>query len=238
MEIDSDQIALARRPIPAMQPVGLSEWLRVTGAYAAQMDEKARLLDSSGKAVLMREEGSGAAEAEFAEVLIEALSARPDFALSGGAVTRPDGRRVQLDGLDGLNLAGCLIQEDVCLLEKRGAEHVLSAALLAFPASWTLSEKIGRPLTAIHGPVAPYDGGVAARVQRMFDGLAPGRVLTRANLLPYADAALHQPRSENAPRKDAPGSHRFWRSERQTLRKLPRTGAVVFTILTSVAPLR
>ena len=113
---------------------------------------------------------------------------------------------------------------------------MLTAALLAFPASWSLAEKIGRPLTAIHAPVAPYDEGIATRVQRMFDALPPGRVLSRANALGYDDPALFQPRSEHA-RRDRPGARPAWlRSERQTIRKLPDTGAVVFTILTSVVP--
>lgn len=235
MEIDSDQIALAQRPIPAMAPQPLSDWLRVTAQYDAQMEEKARLIRTRRETVLMRRPGSEAAEAEFADVLIEAVSGRADFTVSDDRVTRPDGRTVPIGALSGLELAGRLIQEDVCLLEKRGDEHVLTAALLAFPASWMLSEKIGRPMSAIHTPVAAYDAGIAARVQRMMDGLAPGRILTRANLLPYSDPALHQPRSEAA-RRDKSAEPMFLRSERQSFRKLPLTGAVVFTILTIVAP--
>lgn len=237
MSIDIDQIALARRPIPAMAPVPLSDWLQVTGHYGPQLKEKARVIRERRESVLMRLPGSEMAETEFGEVLIEALSTHEAFAVEGAQVTRPDGRLVRVDGSYGLELAGQLIQEDVCLLEKRGGEHVLTAALLAFPASWSLSEKIGRPLSAIHVPVAAYDAGIAARVQRMFDGLAPGRILTRANLLRYADPALYQPRSETAPPRDKPAARAFFRSERQTLRKLPRSEAIVFTILTSVAPM-
>lgn len=237
MELDKEQIALARRPIPSMLPVPPEDWLRVTGHYAGQMAQKAHLLEGGAEGILMRLPGSEMAEAEFGGLLIEALSARPDFTIDGNEVRRPDGVVMSCDGLAGLDLAGRMIQEDICLLEKRGDEHVLTAALLAFPASWTLAEKIGRPLSAIHDPVAAYDGGIASRVQRMFDGLAPGRVLSRANLLTYADPSLHQPRSEFARRNDPPEARRFFRSERQTLRKLSRSGAVVFTILTSVAPM-
>lgn len=235
-QIDPEQIALARRPLPAMRPVPLSDWLRVTPDYAAQLREKGRLLDEAPDRVLLRSEGSEAAEDEFGEALMEALSERADFDVSGESVTRPDGDRIVRGGLRPLELAARLIQEDICLLEKRGEEHVLKAGLLAFPSSWMLSEKLDRPLSAIHDPVRAYDAGIAARVQHMFDALAPGRVLSRANLLRYADPALFQPRSETARREKPEGPPPFWRSERQTLRKLPRTGAVVFTILTTVAP--
>ena len=48
------------------------------------------------------------------------------------------------------------------------AEHILTGAVLCFPSSWTLSEKLGKPLLRIHMPVASYDSQMGARVQRMF----------------------------------------------------------------------
>jgi hypothetical protein len=56
-------------------------------------------------------------------------------------------------------------------MERRGDEHVLTAAVLCFPASWHLADKIGRPLTTIHVPVKVYDETLARRVQRLFDGV-------------------------------------------------------------------
>jgi hypothetical protein len=132
------------------------------------------------------------------------------------------------------------VQEDLCLLDKpAGAdEHVLTAAVLCFPAMWTLAEKIGRPLVAIHRPVPDYDAGLAARVQRLFDGLRPveagGRILMRMNALDHPSPALFQTRREAEPREQGRGAGGFLRIERQCLRKLPRTGAVVFSIHTTV----
>jgi hypothetical protein len=97
----------------------------------------------------------------------------------------------------------------------------------------TVAEKIGRPLTAIHTPVPIYDAEMAARVQRMFTALRPGQVLWRANALLYEDPALHQPRLENAPRQRV-GLRNYLRSERQCLLKLPVSGAVVFSIHTTL----
>ena len=97
---------------------------------------------------------------------------------------------------DALETLSRLIQEDVVLLQPDDRGHVMTAALLAFPASWTLSEKIGKPLGPIHAPVSAYDSNIAKRVNRIFDNVQPGRPMWRANALLYQDAALFQPRSE------------------------------------------
>ena len=147
---------------------------------------------------------------------------------------RPDGVEVAVDRTDPLLTLSRLIQEDICILERRGEEHVLSAALLCFPAAWTLAEKLGRPLTRIHVPVPAYDDGIAARVQRLFDGVQAGRPLWRANLLRYDNSDLFQPYTEAMRRKVGAPDSPFERSERQTVFRLPRTGAVVFAIHTTV----
>jgi hypothetical protein len=125
------------------------------------------------------------------------------------------------------------VQEDFAIHTQHGAEHALTGAILCFPASWTLAEKIGRPLTGIHGPVQVYDADVAARVQRLFDAIRPGQVLWRANALLYQDPALHQPRRENE-RRPKPAERNYLRSERQCLLRLPASGAVVFSIHTTI----
>jgi len=233
--LDPDQIAAARARLPAMRPVD-GPWLRIDAAYGAQLAEKARLLADRRDAVLARLAGSAAAEQEALTEVLTGLRDMPGFHRTGAAMRCPDGRVVPLDG-DPLATIGALVQEDVCLLVKRGAEHVLIAALLCFPASWTLAEKLGRPLGAIHGPVASYDDGIARRVQRLFDGVQPGRPLWRANLLRYDDPALFQPRTEADPRPVGGAQAPWWRSERQTVVRLPGSGAVLFAIHTSVVPI-
>ena len=146
---------------------------------------------------------------------------------------RPDGAVVPLDRAAPLLTLGRLVQEDLCILEAEGGAHVLTGAILCFPASWTLAEKIGRPLLAIHAPVAAYDAEIARRVQRMFDAIRPDRPLWRGNSLLYDDATLHQPRREGEHRP-APVARTYVRSERQCFVRLPETRAVVFSIHTYV----
>ncbi|MDQ7071844.1 MAG: DUF3445 domain-containing protein, partial [Rhodobacterales bacterium] len=161
------------------------------------------------------------------------------FERDGDEIRRPDGQVIALDRSDPLGALAKLVPDDFCLLQKRpagsGNEHVLTGALLCFPASWSLDEKFMQPLTFIHVPVASYDASIAKRVQRLFDGVQPARPLWRFNALWYDDATLHQPRRSDAKRiAPDPDSAPYFRSEKQCILRLPKTQAVVFSIHTFV----
>ncbi|WP_104017003.1 heme-dependent oxidative N-demethylase family protein [Roseovarius nitratireducens] len=222
-----------RRPLPGIAPLDPATWLRVDEAFAAQMAERARLLAGQRDDVIAVTEGAGPAMDELLQFVLDWLAEHGDgYDISASEVRRPDGVTVPLDHADPMGTLGHLVQEDLCLMEKRGEEHVLTAAVLCFPASWRLAEKIGRPLTAIHVPVPEYDVGLARRVQRLFDGVQSGRPLWRFNALNYADPVLHQPRSRVQPCETA--DLPYLRSERQCVLRLPRTRACVFSIHTYV----
>jgi hypothetical protein len=169
------------------------------------------------------------------ECLDMVLTDLPDrFRRVEDRVICPDGVAIEIDRDDPLATMGRMLQQDICILLPGQGEHMLAAAVLCFPASWTLSEKLGRPLGRIHDPVAEYDAEVGARVQRFFDAIGPGRPLWRANHLRYDDPALFQPRSEADPRPVGGAGAAYERAEHQTLLRLPETGAVVFAIHTVV----
>jgi len=222
-----------RRKLPGIAPLDPAAWLQVDEAFAAQMAERARLLDGYRDEVIAVTDGAGPAMDELLQHVLDWLADHgKGYAISAKEVRRPDGVTVPIDRADPMGTLGQIVQEDLCVMERRGEEHVLTAAVLCFPASWRLADKIGRPLTAIHVPVPEYDGVIARRVQRLFDGVQPGRPLWRFNALNYADPALHQPR-----RREQPGSAAdlpYLRSERQCVLRLPETRACVFSIHTWV----
>ena len=231
----------ATRRLPGVQPLDPDHWLIRDEAYAGQMAERRRLLSEAPDAVLALQPEARDAALELRQSVLDWLGARdPGYRVAAGRVICPDGCAVPLRGdAEGSPLEdlGRIVQEDFCLLQRTGpaAEHVLFGAVLCFPASWTLAEKLGRPLTAIHAPVAAYDGAMAARVQRLFDAVRVGHPLWRQNALIYRDPALFQPRREAAAPR-APGGG-YLRSERQSLWRLPESGAVVFSIHTYLVPL-
>ena len=120
--------------------------------------------------------------------------------------------------------------DDLCLLAP-GPGWPLVAGAVLFPSHWHLADKIGRPLAQVHDRVPGYP---ADQVDRFLDRLRPGQVVWRRNLLLHRDGELHAP----VARTDEVPVDRWWlRSERQTLRLLPRTGGVLFTIHTDTEPL-
>jgi hypothetical protein len=137
-----------------------------------------------------------------------------------------------------LELAGRLVQEDLCLMQKGEAGYRLVAAVLCFPSRWRLSDKLGRPLDAIHEPVPGFDQHLASPVGRFFARLDAGRPVWRVNwsLVDTPELFLlpdHRARPYELGPEDA--GERIWlRVERQTLRRLPVTGDVLFTIRTHV----
>jgi len=136
-----------------------------------------------------------------------------------------------------LDLCGRLVQEDFCVLQEDGGTYRLIGATLCSPSCWRLADKIGRPLAEIHAPVPGYAVTLERPVNRFFTHLKPGRLTWRLNWTVVDDPAPFQPErvvghvpitSDNA------GEHLWLRVERQTLRRLPATGAVVFTIRTYI----
>jgi dimethylamine monooxygenase subunit A len=222
--------------LPGVLPLGDDSFLIQDEAFGLQMAERDRLIAADPDLVCRQKPEGLAAAQELYDLVLAQLSGLPGFDIGAEVARRPDGATIVLDRSQPLKTLGRLVQEDLCVLEKSGAEHCLTGAVLCFPASWHLHEKIGRPLIGIHRPVESYDADLAARVQRMFDVIRPEAGLWRMNSLVYRDPTLHQPRREADPRMDRRGGG-YLRAERQCFIRLPQTRAVVFTIHTYVVAL-
>ncbi len=222
--------------LPGILPVEGEAWLAVDEAYAAQMALRDQLIADIPEIVLGQLPQGVAAAEELYDLILTRLATTPGYALTPDTATRPDGVVVALDRSAPLKTLGRLVQEDLCLMQADGPEHVLTGACLCFPASWSLSEKLGRPLTGIHRMVKVYEEDLARRVQRIFDVIRVGQPLWRMNALVYVNPDLHQPGFEAAPRTARRGGD-YVRAERQTLLRLPQTGAVLFAIHTYVVRL-
>jgi hypothetical protein len=220
---------------PGLAPLDPGAWVACDPDFAEQAALRDRLL-AEPDAALSLPEGTAPLR-EFAALLLDHLRTRAQWRFGARAARRPDGVEVALDAPP-LPLAARLTQEDWLILSADRPEPRLLAGVLLFPARWTLAEKLGRPLTDVHRPVAGYAESLAARVNRVFAALRPDRPLIRVNWLIHHDPTLPQPQREGAdPPPAAPGARLWLRTERQTLRRLPATGGAVFGIKTMVVPL-
>ena len=221
--------------LPGTRPISPDEWIICDDAFSQQMALRDELIETKRDKVLAISDQANEAAVELSKMALEFSIKSLGYQKSNDEVIRPDEVSLKIDLSDPMEFLGRLVQNDFCILQKVGEEHVLTAASLCFPASWSLEEKFLKPLIDIHTPVKEYNEEIAKRVQRLFDGLQVSRPVWRFNALYYEDPHLFQPRSINQPRKKpAPNQVNYFRSERQTLIKLPETRAIVFGIHTFV----
>ena len=144
-----------------------------------------------------------------------------------------------------LEAAARLVPEDLLLLAPRrqnnsdDASWHLEAAALAFPAHWVLAEKMGQPMQMIHQPVPHYDERLTRPVDRFFTAMKIGPISSRMNWSLQIGRSLFTPRrvSRKAAANNDDFHQLFLRVENQTLRKLPDTGYIAFTIRTHMLPM-
>lgn len=224
--------------LPGAQPLDPATWLVVDDAFAGQMALREQLIEDRLEAVhALLPEARPAAE-ECLDAVLGFLADAPGYGIETDSILRPDGVRVKIDRSAPLVTLGRIIQEDICLMMPGDGEHVLGGAILCFPASWTLEQKVGRPLMRIHKTVPKYDGDVGRRVQRLFDAIRVERPMWRANAHLEDSPDLFTPRLEDTPHPKKSAAPPYLRSERQTLMRLPITGAVVFGIHTWMVAVR
>lgn len=142
-----------------------------------------------------------------------------------------------------LYAAARAVADDLCLMETRDGIWRLTALSLSAGSFFTAAEVIGKSLGDLHGPVTGFQDTLLTRVTRIFDGLRDDLVLERRNWSVVSTPELHMP--DPAPMRAAipaidparAADVLQVRCERQTLRRLPRTGAALFTIRVWVNPL-
>ncbi|MGB3899163.1 MAG: DUF3445 domain-containing protein [Mesorhizobium sp.] len=189
----------------------------------------------------------------------ERKGATPDISSppsNGGEVVceaNRSGGRTPAGSLSGQPLyhASLQVQEDLILMRRGDEGWRLAAGSLCFPSSWSLQEKFRQPLEQIHVPVPGFGPGSRPDqlIARMFDALSPDQLMERYNWSIQAGDALYLPLSNDArderaatrpskfPGRDMAASA-FIRIERQTLRKLPLSRDVLFTIRIHLDPLK
>jgi hypothetical protein len=216
-----------------IRALDLDRWLTVDDDRDQDLAYRARLLETARSTVfgaLGQDRADSFAPAEEALALIrEWLGAR------GIATPHPFGDEHPLIE------AARLVQEDLAVMQRIGDLWVLTAGVVCFPSHWTVSDKIGLPLDGIHVPVAHYETELSERVDRFHDRLMSRSPVWRRNWSVIPTSELHLP-AYGYPREvvdtiEPDGSPMWIRSEYQTLRRLPDTDAILFTIRIQRAPL-
>ena len=229
-----------------LTPQSEAEWLAPDASLREILAEKRELLATRREFVFRALPEASAASVELLRLLAKHLPQRFP------SVYRLDGPHTLFNGASGetwdidapalhpLDVAGRLVAEDLCLMQASDEGYRLIGASLCFPNRWRLEEKIGQPLDFIHTPVPGFAPALQRPVAHFFTALKPDRILARVNWGIADDPARFQPVGRDA---DAAitaanaGSALYLRLERQTLRRLPESDAVLFTIRTEITPI-
>jgi len=229
-----------------------SDWLHRDENFDADVKLKGEILANNAVNSVGCLEGAEQSCVELLELIEEATGGRTKSVttstgspadprrqpIDAATLHRVDPRQAPIDAAAGqpfdakptaIDVTGRMVQEDLCVLD--GTSMRLVAGSVCFPHGWHLADKLGLAMRDVHTPV-PHYGDLAERADRSVEALDT-RVRARTNWFVVGDGAMRI----DPGRVVEPPYSLHLRFERQTLRRLPRTGAVVFTIRSYVTPL-
>ena len=199
-----------------VKPLDLANWFVRDDEWEPTIAMKRTLLaERRDQVVSFRDDGHDAAQ-EAAELVL---------AWSGKSTSRT--------GVDALVDAALSVPDDLTVLRSipsdDGEQLPFVAGVVCSPSRWRLKEKIGLDMLAVHKPVALYAEHIGAAVDTTLTRLSPEKPIWCSNWTLEDHPSLFQPFSPDRPLVDHP-SELWIRIERETLRRLPRTRGILFTI--------
>jgi hypothetical protein len=237
--------------------ISAKDWFEIFDLQerASQINEKRRLLSNQHNSVFMADSSSLAASTEVLNLMLQHLpSVRPDL-YSGNLDTIRLKSHSQLEEevwsadlknnrTHPLDLAARLVQEDLIIMlppdpknNQTSRGWWLAAGSVAFPSRWSLSDKFGLPMDIVHAPVPFYKDQIQHAVNNFFNVMPCDEIYARRNWSLYDNSFLRDDGTKKLskviqkPITSTNAGDRLWlRVERQTLRKLKQTGAILFTI--------
>lgn len=224
--------SVGTRPVPA------SQWLHIDDArYKLMLAKDAVLASDAADSVITTAAGIPASS-ELLDVVTTHLSQwhTGDYNVTAESIVDLHSQRTTvLDSGSPLETLAQALPEDFCILTRDGDSWRLTAACVCFTSRWNLADKIGANVREIHEPVPGYADRIGDAVEHLMNRMDSEQVLRRSNWTLLSTPELHLPE----PATPMTAVDDIWdlgwlRIERQSLRKLPMTGAMIFTIDTRV----
>ena len=207
-----------------LKPVDPKTWIYRNADFQNYLQQKLALYETKFQSVFVATEDSLKAQQEVEDFIKSSLPTNSD--------------PPKLPDLPPLAKAALNVQDDLVLMRKKEDGWNLIAGSVCFPAHWSLTEKFNRPLESIHGPV-PMNEKMHQRINRIFSSLQPSIPVWRENWSLDSDDGLRKEKLEHVNKHKSQSTFErfFYRTEYQTLHKLPVSGDVLFTIGTYITHL-
>jgi len=239
-----------------LKPIAARDWLHLDANYAEFMRAKRPRLAAGAERCYKTLPGSLAAQRELRSMVVShLLEHHPDrFALVGDTLScSSDDHSLNLsdDATEPLWQLSTFVQEDFMLLQDAEGQLLITAASNAYATTGRLVTTVGHDVRWAHGPVPDLTNSLGSRIDRVlttvhedFSGERFNWLLTPLSSIFYPEdprtASALALRSVGAQLSRDPslaGSLLHIRVERETLRRLPATRAVVFSFHTYSDPL-
>ena len=227
-----------------LKPINTKNWLEIDDNFKNENNLKKNLLSSKRHKVFQANNNSLSAQKELLKMVTEHLKKYHSEKYSfkdQNIFIKTTGESINLldSNTPPIETASLLVQEDLILMIPKENKFYLEAAVITSPSHWSLLEKFSKNLIDLHEGVPGYEEKIGSRVEEIFNKLPSDRILERLNWSIYDSPELFQPVGSKPEvtmkRKDI--RDLYLRVERQTIRKLPDQGSIVFTVRVHVDPL-
>ncbi|KAI1761211.1 hypothetical protein GGR53DRAFT_525337 [Hypoxylon sp. FL1150] len=235
-----------------------SDWIRIDRGYLDRIRERLPLIKEKPEFTIgTGEKVDPAIEELYEEVMIRYLPARfpTMFKARGKTVenlatgTTYPLTTAGLTHAEMLAYMGENVEEDFYFMcPDHDNQYRLQGYIACFPGGFLSPARVGESVREIHKPVPGYDRKLGLSVDRYFGRMQPGDFIGRMNWSLQVDGAdlfrtdgnNYYPGMDGAfsgEKEDPSLDECYLRVEHQTLTKLPRSGAVIFTVRSYMTPL-
>lgn len=213
-----------------LRPLDLVDWIQIDDHFDADVRTKQLVSERFPSTVFRVLDGAD----------VSAASAETHRLVAGHLKSLDAQRFAHLPDSPGLlhplEAAGRLVQEDLILLVERNGHLVCGGGSVCFPNRWHLADKVGLTMAQIHAPVHQLNDQLEHPIDRTMSRLTPDRAFWRLGYGLLDTDALYQAvdgTSQPITESVDPSGY-YLRVERETLRRLPVSGSILFTIRTYI----
>ncbi|KAF5358043.1 hypothetical protein D9756_001724 [Leucocoprinus leucothites] len=223
-------------------------WIELESTYRERISQRKDLYAQHGTKIVDSMPGSQDACLELAEMVIQFLCARypNQFHRDAAGIFHNTilGTHTDLQTVEPLIFLLENVPEDFLIVqedEKSGSYH-FRAGVSASAVGWNMSLKIGKPLNEVHGPVPFYKEKMQYSMDRFFSKMTCDKPIQRGSwgfeigqpLYMQADEPQWSHRNIQDPNLDI--NDIYLRVDWQTLRRLPKSRAIVFNFKALFTP--
>ncbi|KAG0706326.1 hypothetical protein DFH29DRAFT_168920 [Suillus ampliporus] len=224
-------------------------WLELESTYRDRVAQRRQLYTLHGKNIIDELPGSEAASKELMEMVIQYLCLRypQQFDYDEWTWTFRNhilGSTADIKTVHPLIFLLENVPEDFVITHEdpETGLYNLRAAVCTSAIGWNISQKMGKPLHEIHGPVPDYKEKMAFSMDRFFSKMPCDKPIQRGSwefefgepLYLQTDEPAWNHRQHQNP--DLPLSDIYLRVDWQTLRRLPKSRAIVFNFKALFTP--